>query len=334
MRIIVLIGLVVAMMGCKESSDKQEDQNYHKDPLINELTVLLKQNPKDAGLWVSRAQAFYERQGYDEAIQDMAAAMRLDSLNPEYHHFLADIYMDYYKSRLALSTMQRAAVLHPTRIPTLLKLSNLQTTLTFYEESLETLDKIMRVDPQNADALLMFGLNYAALGDTARSIGAYQRAVQIDPELTDAWIRLAQLRAARKEPNALQFFDAAIKVDSENELPYMAKADFLWSKGMMKEAVEVYKQVILLNPSYADAYYNIGLVYMEQDSLDRAYENFDLTIKMNPLYFKAFFYRGLAQEGKGNLDQALKDYQQCMKMAPGYDKAKENYNRLKEELQG
>jgi len=330
MRLLLLFGVLLIMSSCKENTPKQEDQSYHKDPLINELTLLLKQNPNDATLWANRAHAFYERQGYDEAIQDMAAAMRLDSVNADYHHFLADIYMDYYKSRLALSTMQRAAVLHPTRIPTLLKLSEIQAILTFHNESLETLDKVMRVDPQNADALLMFGINYTALGDTARAIGAYQRAVQIDPELTDAWIQLAKLRAARKEPNALQFFDAAIKVDPENEIPYMVKADFLWDKGLTEQAIGVYKEVILMNPSYADAYYNIGLVYLEKDSLDKAYENFDLTIKMNPLYFKAFFYRGLAEENRGNTEKALKDYEQAMKMAPGFDKPREAYNRLSE----
>jgi len=330
-----IILLFLSACGSGSSNDDKSDTQeevYHQDPVINEWTQLLKANPQDPELWVGRAEAFYERQGYDEAISDMSNAMRLDSINADYHHFLADIYMDYYKSRLALSTMQRAAVLHPTRIPTLLKLSELQAILAFHKESMETLDKVMRVDPQNPDALLMFGINYTAVGDTARAIGAYQKAVQIDPELVDAWIQLARLRAARKEPNALQFFDAAIRVAPDNVTPRMVKADYLWETDQLDKAIEEYKEVIAIDNSHADAYYNIGLVYLQMEEFEKAHENFDITVKMNPLYFKAFYYRGLASEKMGNLDAALKDYDQSMRMAPGFDKASEAHELLKRKM--
>lgn len=337
MRLLAGTILLIIMGACGGSSPNDQDKEgqeevYHQDPAINEWTMLLKENPEDPELWVARAKAFYERDGYDEAISDMSNAMKLDSTNADYHHLLSDIYMDYYKSRLALSTMQRAAVLHPTRVPTLLKLSELQAILAFHKESMETLDKIMRVDPQNPDAFLMFGLNYAALGDTARAIGAYQQAVQLDPEKVDAWIQLAKLRAARDEPNALQFFDAAIKVAPGEVTPLMVKADYLWEKEELEKAIEVYKEVITIDNSYADAYYNIGLVYLQMDNLEKAYENFDITVKMNPLYFKAFYYRGFASEKMGNLEAALEDYDQSMKMAPGFEKAVEAHELLKAKM--
>jgi tetratricopeptide (TPR) repeat protein len=317
------LGFIALLAGCSsESNDGRTeiDEQYHQDPLINELTLYLKKDPNNPELWVARAQAFYERQGYDEAIQDMSAAMRLDSTNVDYHHLLADIYMDYYKSRLALSTMQRAAVLHPTRIPTLLKLAELQLILTLNEESMRTIGKIMEIDPQNPDALLLFGLNFKETGDTARAIGSFQKAVEIDPELTDAWINLAQLRAARGEPSAPRFFDAAIRSDESNPLPRMAKADYYWEQKKYTDAIQTYRNVIELDNSYTDAFYNIGLVYLEMDSIDKAYENFNITINMNPLYYKAYYYRGLTSEMSGDTAAARKDYEQCSKMAPGFDK--------------
>lgn len=337
MRLLTVAIFLTIMSACGDSSPNEQDKEsqeelFHQDPAINEWTKLLKENPNDPELWVARAQAFYERDGYDEAISDMSNAMKLDSTNAEYHHLLADIYMDYYKSRMALSTMQRAAVLHPTRIPTLLKLSELQAILAFHKESMETLDKIMRVDPQNPDAFLMFGINYTAIGDTARAIGAYQKAVQLDPEMVDAWIQLARLRAARNEPNAIQFFDAAIKVAPEDVTPLMVKADYLWEKEELEKAIAVYEEVISLDNSYEDAYYNIGLIYLQMDNLEKAYENFDITVKMNPLYFKAFYYRGLTSEKMGNLEAALADYDQSMRMAPGFEKASEAHEKLKAKM--
>lgn len=326
-----LIIASLLLFSCKDQAnkDKEETDQYHPDPIINELTILIKENPDDAELFVSRARAFYEREGYDEAIYDMSRAMMIDSINADYHHLLADIYIDYYKSRLALSTMQRAVVLHPERIPTLLKLAELQTVLTFYDESMRTLDKALNVDPQNAKAFLLMGINFAYLQDTARAIGSFQRSVQIDPEYTDAWIKLARLRASRNEPNAIQFFDNAIKSSPGNVLPYMAKADFLWEEEQYDQAIETFKEVIKLDQSYEDAYYNIGLVYLEMDSIDMAHKHFDLTINMNPLYHKAYYYRGLASEYLGNTESAIQDYEQCNNLEPTFTKAQDGIRRLK-----
>ena len=324
---VFLVGLIGIACG-GGSNNEGEDEILHPDPLINELTQQLSKDPYDPALWVARAQAFYERGGYDEAIADMSSAMRIDSTNIEYHHILADIYMGYYKSRMALTTLQRAAVLHPRDIPTLIKLAELQTILTFHDESMTTLDKVMRIDPENVDALVIGGLNFEAQGDTARAIGSYQKAVQIDPEKADAWIKLAKLRAARKEPNAIDFFNTAIKVAPDDVVPMMAKADYLWDTEQFSEAVKVYQEIIERHPSHTDAYYNLGLVYMEVEEWQKAYDHFNLTVQMNPLYFKAFFYRGVASEQLGNVELALKDYDQAMRMAPNFEKARDAYELL------
>jgi tetratricopeptide (TPR) repeat protein len=320
-------------IGCGTGGNKEAvEDDFHPDPMINELTQQLSKNPSDATLWVARAQAFYDKGGYDEAIADMSSAMRIDSTNIEYHHILADIYIGYYKSRMALTTLQRAAVLHPRDIPTLIKLAELQTILTFHDESMATLDKVMRIDPENVDALVIGGLNFEAQGDTARAIGSYQKAVQIDPEKADAWIKLAKLRAARKEKNALDFFNTAIKVAPDDVVPMMAKADYLWDTERYADAVEVYQEVIEKHPSHTDAYYNLGLVYMEVEQWQEAYDHFNLTVQMNPLYFKAFFYRGVASEQLGNLELALKDYDQASRMAPNFEKAADAYELLSRKM--
>lgn len=325
---ILFLLLFFFIAACSSSSsdtsnnDANIDEQFHKDPLINELTGYLKNDPQNAELWVARAQAFYEREGYDEAIYDMAAAMKLDSVNIDYHHLLADIYMDYYKSRLALSTMERIVVLYPKHLPSLLKLAEIQLILTMNEASMRTIGKIMEIDPQNTEALVLFGLNFKETGDTARAITSFQRAVEADPEMTDAWINLAQLRAARNEPAALRFFDAAIQSDETNPLPRMAKADYLWERKKYTAALDLYKEVIQIDNNYANAYYNSGLVYLEMDSIDKAYDNFNITVKMNPLYYKAFYYRGLTSELKGDTAKARADYEHCNKLAPNFDKPK------------
>lgn len=323
----VFLSLVstVFFAACSSGSNNQVENQISipglNDPVLIELTRLIESDPGNPDHWYRRAQAFYERDGYDEAIGDMSAAMSIDTVNRDYHLFLSDVYMGYYKSRLALNTLLRASVLFPEDKAVLLKLSKLQIALKLYKESMTTLDQILRLDPQNADAFVLLGINYREEGDTAMAIGAFQKAVNMDADQIDGWINLGKLRAARNEPNAIRFFDAAILADT-GHVAQMAKAEFLWDEKRFSESIDLYGEILQKNASNTDALYNLGLVYMEIDSFKKAHEHFNITLNINPLYYKAFYYRGLASEKLGDTTAAMRDYEHCIKLAPNFDKPK------------
>jgi tetratricopeptide (TPR) repeat protein len=316
-----LISIILACGGQKtDSKTLSHESQFMADSTIARLTNLLESNPNSAELWYQRAQAFYKLEGYDESIGDMSAAMMIDTANVDYHLFLSKVYIDYYKSRLALNTLLRASVLFPENIEVLLTLSELQLALKFHRESMLTLDKVLQLDPQNALAYYYLGSNYKELADTAMAVGSYQKAVNFDPDLRDAWINLAVLRAARKEINVDRYFDAAILVDQGGYVAKMAKAEYLWGQAKYEEAKSLYRDIIDLFPESTDNYYNLGLVLLEQDSLEAAKNYFNITLNMQPDFYKALYYRGLVYERLGDKVNARSDYEQCIKMMPNFDK--------------
>ncbi len=333
---ILSIALFLGMMvGC--GNDAQEPTLEEGTPqqmgttgneAINKVTKKIAENPKDASLYAQRANLFYQNDGFDEAIQDLATALTIDSTNVNYHHLLADVYLDYYKSRLALSTMERAVKLYPERIPTLLKYSEFQLILKMNEPSLQTIDKILRLDPQNADAYFMMGLNFKEMGDTIRAINSFQKAVEFDPDLIDGWINLGQLHAGIKGHLAEKFFDTAIEIDSTNAYAVQAKADFYADQGDLETALEYYRKIITFDPQNEVAYFNSGLLYLDKNEPQKAYDAFDITIKVSPLHIRAYAYRGLAAEKLGKIEQAKKDYNQALTMAPDYQVALDGLARV------
>lgn len=52
------------------------------------------------------------------------------------------------------------------------------------------LDKLFVRDPQNSKAYLLAGQIFYEMGDTGRAVNAYQKAVDFNPDLREAWIRL------------------------------------------------------------------------------------------------------------------------------------------------
>ncbi len=302
-----------------------------EDPktLLGQLDQAIEQEPLNGDLYYQRAKLYYDRESFDEAIADMAQAIQIDSVNADFHHLLADIFLDYYKSRQALMTMERAARLHPERIPTLLKLSEFQHILRQHDASFKTLDQILKLDPQNAEAYFMMGLNLREIDKENRAIDAFQTAVEIDPDLKDAWVLLGDLFSKQDNPIALRYYDNAILLDSTSIDYIYAKANYLHQRGELSEASELYRKILRLDPQNADAYYNMGLVYMEQDSLQRGAEHFELATQTDPLFVKAYFYRGLAAEEMGDLAAAKGFYEQTLKLQPDFERARDALAALK-----
>ena len=132
---IITLSLLLFSISCNEENTQNPVETPTNtiqktgNPAVDGLSAQISNSPNDATLYAARAGAWLELEGFDQAIEDLQKAISIDSLKPEYHHVLADIYMDYYKSRLALLTLERASVVFPEGIPTLLKLTEFQKIL-------------------------------------------------------------------------------------------------------------------------------------------------------------------------------------------------------------
>lgn len=299
------------------------------DPNVDAITAALREAPQNPELYYNRAGLFYELESYDNAISDLANAIQLDSTQVEYYHLLSDVYLDYFKSRLALLTLQKAVQVSEEGIPTLLKLAEVQLILTKHQESLKTIDRILRKSPQNPDAYLLMGLNFKEMGDTSRAINSFQESVDNNSQMVDAWIELGNLFAATGRSQASACFDNAIQIAPNAIEPYHAKAFYLANiKNELEAAIEVYEQLHLVDPQYEEAYYNSGLLYLDLEKYEDAYKKFDLTVKISPTHIRGYYYRGVASELQGNLAAAKTDYEQALKMVPSYEAAAAGLERI------
>ena len=57
--------------------------------------------------------------------------------------------------------------------------------------------------------------------------------------------------------------------------------------GDQKAAVHHYKRALFFNSAHADAYYNLGVAYMELQKIDKAILNYELAVQFNPAHFEA-----------------------------------------------
>lgn len=307
--------LLMLLVACKNDPKPSTADTPEIDPELTVLNGLLEKSPTDDSLLYRRAEVYYKLDSYDEAMKDVLQAINLDSLQPNYYHLLADVLLDYRRpndSKRAINVLLTAAHKFPNHIHTLLKLSEFQLFVRQHSDALATLDKVLQRDPQNAEAFYMAGRVALDKGDTTAAIASLQKSVQLDATNGDAWMFLGRIFTNRNNPKALQFFDNVLRLDSTNLEAREFKGVYYKRRGEFDKAFEVYRDLIVRNPDYSNAYFDMGMIYLELDSISKARDNFNIAIETEPLFAAAYYYRGLCSELQGNSEAALADYKQAI----------------------
>jgi tetratricopeptide (TPR) repeat protein len=278
------------------------------------MSIEIEKDPLNPDLRYQRALKLYDKGLYNECIEDMRMAITYDSLKPEYYHLVSDAFLDANYSSRALQSMEKAAALFPNRIPTLLKLSEMQLILAQYDAAIGTCNNIVKQDGQNAEAYFMLGTILNQKGEKQRAINAFQTATEMDSKLIDAWIALGNLFAEKNDKAAETFYKNALTIDPKNSDAKQAYAYYLQNSGDDAKALELYSEIIQDDPGYTNAYLNSGILYYEQKKLDNAYELFNLMIGINPKDWAGYHYRGLINYERKNYKDAQADFQSSVNL--------------------
>jgi len=173
----------------------------------------------------------------------------------------------------------------------------------------------------------------------------YQKATDLDPNFSDAYIQKGalQLKAGKGDAAAMREFDAAIKVDPKNVRPRLTAAVFQLQQGQfakvvetcqkgmtgdtsdallynlmgiaqtaMKEdasAVRSFEKSISMAPKFAAPYQHLAEHYMARGSVEKAVAQFDALVRANPQDMRGVLAAAALYERLGKTDKARELYQ-------------------------
>ena len=100
-------------------------------------------------------------------------------------------------------------------------------------------------------------------------------------------------------------------------------------------AINSYKKAIAINPEFAYAYYNLGLIFYELDELDglaKVVRYFEKAIAINPSYHEAHNNLGCTLKKLGKMNLAVKSFKKAIKIKEGFADAHSNLGQIQTEL--
>jgi tetratricopeptide (TPR) repeat protein len=142
-------------------------------------------------------------------------------------------------------------------------------------------------------------------GDEKKAREYAFRAVEIDPENASALSMAALFLIQEKEfAKALEYLEAVNrkKPGDLQTLYYMAEANS--GLGREDKLVDLYTQILTLNPALVDVRLNLGYLYTKRGDFKRAKVEYRKVLETDPENEKAVFYLTYILLSEGNADEA------------------------------
>lgn len=83
-----------------------------------------------------------------------------------------------------------------------------------------------------------------------------------------------------------------------------------------ESAVKQYQKIIETNPSDAEAYYNIGVVYYSEKKYDDSKAQFQKAIEIYPDFSEAYYSLGVVYYAEANYDKAIEAFSKAIQIDP------------------
>lgn len=153
---------------------------------------------------------------------------------------------------------------------------------------------------------------YAAQGEDADALIAYNTAISLDPDVAAYYAARARLYVRLgRTGDAIAEYDTAIRLDPNMAAYYAARAPLHVRLDRAGDAIADYEQAISLEPSNHLYHGQLGQLYYEGTLYDEAIAALTTATDLNPKYALGFYYLGLVHLTVGDADAARIAFATC-----------------------
>ena len=185
------------------------------------------------------------------------------------------------------------------------------------EEAKSLYERVLRAEPENSDALGMYGILAHQAGRNGVAADVLRKAATIQPDSPDIHLNLGSvLRALGQLDQAIAHTRQAVALKPDFASAYNNLGLMLLATDALDEAENVLLKVISMTPDYADARDSLGLVAQRRGLFDEAVEHHRAAIERDGSFVEAHHNLGTALRGQGYVDEAITSFQRALALAP------------------
>jgi protein O-GlcNAc transferase len=254
-------------------------------------------------LGFQKAKTLFEEGTYAEAARILEAIRALQSPRAEFHELLGSAYYLLDDPARASNELQEAVRLEPMVPEHYFKLGIVFLKHRTTEAAIYVFENALKTRPDVPKLWMGLGLSYHLASKFDQAEKALRQALVLDPKYEAAYIVLGDLLSqAGKVDEAVQVFRQAIDVRPDLYLPYYyyGQTTARQGKGNGESGVEMLRKAIELNPSFAEAHYELGKALLQAGKMDDALVALKKSLDLKPELAQSHYQLGQLYQKLGN----------------------------------
>ncbi|MCP4266657.1 MAG: tetratricopeptide repeat protein [Candidatus Brocadiaceae bacterium] len=138
-------------------------------------------------------------------------------------------------------------------------------------KAIDAYEKVLRVDPDNAEAHNNLGIIYKEQGELDKAVEHFQRVVSLNPGMDEAHNNLGVMYYLSKDQrNAVVEYRKAFEINPQNVTSQINLGLVYKAQGLERQSIEMIEEVLTVEPFNLEAHYNLGTLYEGLGHLEKA----------------------------------------------------------------
>jgi Flp pilus assembly protein TadD len=169
-----------------------------------------------------------------------------------------------------------------------------------------------------ADALVLLAVVLAVRGDDAGALKSVEKAVRLAPNNFDAQLALGRaLFGTGDIAGAVRAFRAAVALRPADAPALFYLATALENSGDADGALSVYRKLIAHKPDVANGHLGLGVLLLKRGGLEEGLWELLRALEINPNLYEARITVGRTLVAQGRAGEAIEHLRRAAELAPG-----------------
>ncbi|MDR2085397.1 MAG: tetratricopeptide repeat protein [Bacteroidales bacterium] len=289
----IILILLIAFGACKNNNPIKTNNTENQEvkipcndlPLLDSLILV---DSLNGDLYSCRAEIYFDKGRYPEALYDINSALMLKGQNIPDLLMLSDIYYMLGNFQYARTAIAEAEKIDSEDYTVYYAYGKHNFRTGNFELAKGYLAKSIQKHPLNPQSYFVLGQIAALEEDTARAITYFQNAIQADYEFNPAYLQLAVLNIEQNPELVPQYLQNAISVKEDNPHAYFLLGVYYQENEEYDKAKDCFLNSYIYDKKNKMTCFNLGYIYLtELMYFDSAAFWFEKTLALDPDFKEA-----------------------------------------------
>ncbi|XP_061480447.1 tetratricopeptide repeat protein 13 isoform X2 [Rhineura floridana] len=184
------------------------------------------------------------------------------------------------------------------------------------ELALFELSRVISLAPDHPEVFEQRAEILSPLGRISEALADLTKAIQLKPSARLYRHRGTLYFISEDYATAHEDFQNSLELNKNQPIAMLYKGLTFFHRGLLKEAIEAFKEALKQKADFIDAYKSLGQAYRELGHFEAASENFQKALMLNQNHVQTIQLGGMMLYHHGNLDEALKNFKRCLQLEP------------------